>query len=265
MSVSPAGQRHAVSRAVVTGGGQGIGLAIAEALVAEGCRWLTLVGRDAAKLERAASGLRAAGASVTRISADLSSVAECDRAIAEAIAAMGSVNALVNAAATTERGSLENTTEEVFDRIFATNLKGPFFLMQAVVRHALDNKSPASLLNILSTSAHGGQPFLTTYSASKGALAVVTRNVANAYRRQRIRCNAILPGWTDTPGEDAVQKQWHGAEDGWLAKVETAQPMGQLAKPDQLALLAAYILSPDSGVMTGALIDYDQNILGTAG
>lgn len=265
MSVSPAGQRHADTRAVVTGGGQGIGLAIAEALVAEGCRWLTLVGRDTAKLERAASGLRGTGASVTSISADLSNVQECERAIAAAIAAMGHVNALVNAAATTERGSLDNTTEEVFDRIFATNLKGPFFLMQAVVRHALETKSPASLLNILSTSAHGGQPFLTTYSASKGALAVVTRNVANAYRRQRIRCNAILPGWTDTPGEDAVQKKWHGAEDGWLEEVEAAQPMGQLAKPDQLALLAAYILSPDSGVMTGALVDYDQHILGTSG
>lgn len=265
MTVRPAGQRHAETRAVITGGGQGAGLAIAEALVAEGCRWLTLIGRDVSKLERAAQSLRPSGANVTVVVADISSAAQCERAIAESIAAMGSVNALVNAAATTERGSLENTTEEGFDRIFATNLKGPFFLMQAVVKDALARKTPASLLNILSTSAHGGQPFLTTYSASKGALAVMTRNIAHAYRRQRIRCNAILPGWMDTPGEDEVQRKWHGATDGWLAKAEAAAPMGQLAKPDQLALLAAYVLSPDSGVMTGALIDYDQNVLGTAG
>jgi len=265
VSVRPAGQRHTDTRALVTGGGQGIGLAIAEALAAEGCRRLTIVGRDRGKLDRAAEGLRATGASVATVAADISIVAECERVIAEAIAAMDGVNVLVNAAATTERGSIENTTEEVFNRIYAINVKGPFFLMQGVVRHALEKGTPASILNILSTSAHGGQPFLTTYSSSKGALAVVTRNVAHAYRRNRIRCNAILPGWTDTPGEDAVQRQWHGATDGWLEKAEANQPMGQLGKPDQIALLAAYVLSPDAGIMTGALIDYDQHILGTAG
>jgi len=62
-----------------------------------------------------------------------------------------------------------------------------------------------------------------------------------------------------------VQRQWHGATDGWLEKAEANQPMGQLGKPDQIALLAAYVLSPDAGIMTGALIDYDQHILGTAG
>src|SRR4029079_2316291 len=128
-------------------------------------------------------GLRATGASVATVAADVSIVAECERVIAEAIAAMDGVNVLVNAAATTERGSIEDTTEEVFDRIYAINVKGPFFLMQGVVRHALEKGTPASILNILSTSPHGGQPFLTTYSSSKGALAVVTRNVAHAYRR----------------------------------------------------------------------------------
>ena len=68
----------------------------------------------------------------------------------------------------------------------------------------------------------------------------------------------------DTPGEDAVQKKWHGASDDWLQKAEAAQPFGQLVKPAQLAVLAAYMLSPQSGVMTGALVDYDQNVVGTA-
>jgi len=77
-----------------------------------------------------------------------------------------------------------------------------------------------------------------------------------------VRCNAILPGWTDTPGEDATQRKFHGATDGWLQRAESRQPMKQLAKPAQMAGLATYLLSPESGVMTGALIDYDQHVLG---
>src|SRR5690606_18392454 len=108
-------------------------------------------------------------------------------------------------------------------------------------------------------------PFLAAYSASKGALATLTRNTANAYRGNRIRCNAVLLGWMDTEGEDMVQRKWHGAGDDWLQKAEAAQPMGQLVKPGQLARLITYMLSPDSGVMTGALVDYDQNVLGVFG
>jgi NAD(P)-dependent dehydrogenase (short-subunit alcohol dehydrogenase family) len=118
------------------------------------------------------------------------------------------------------------------------------------------------MVNILSQCAHCGQSYLAPYSGSKGALATLTKNVANAYRHNRIRCNAILPGWMDTPGEDATQRRWHGATDGWLERAEAGQPMGQLCKPYQLAGLASYLLSPEAGVMTGALVDYDQNIPG---
>ena len=103
--------------------------------------------------------------------------------------------------------------------------------------------------------AHCGQSYLTPYSASKGALATLTKNVANAYAAKRIRCNGILTGWMDTPGESVTGEDW-------LAKAEAAQPMGQLVKPEQLAGLVAYMLSPESGVMTGALVDYDQNVAG---
>jgi NAD(P)-dependent dehydrogenase (short-subunit alcohol dehydrogenase family) len=108
-------------------------------------------------------------------------------------------------------------------------------------------------------SGHGGQDFLAAYSTSKGAMKTLTRNVAMAYRKRHIRCNAILPGWMDTPGEDAVQKNWHSASDDWLS-----QPFGQLVKPAQLGVLAAYMISPQSGVMTGALVDYDQSVVGAA-
>jgi NAD(P)-dependent dehydrogenase (short-subunit alcohol dehydrogenase family) len=133
-----------------------------------------------------------------------------------------------------------------------------------VVKALVDAGEPGSIVNVLSMSGHGGQPFLAPYSSSKGALATLTKNVAYAYRSKRIRCNAVLPGWMDTPGEDEVQKKWHGAADDWLARAEAASPMGQLVKPDQLADLICYLLSPHSGVVTGSLVDYDQNVVGTS-
>ena len=77
--------------------------------------------------------------------------------------------------------------------------------------------------------------------------------------------NAVLPGWMDTPPRPSIQTKFHGAPDDWLQKAEASMPMGQLVKPDQLADLAAYMLSPHSGVMTGALVDYDQNVAGVVG
>jgi NAD(P)-dependent dehydrogenase (short-subunit alcohol dehydrogenase family) len=103
---------------------------------------------------------------------------------------------------------------------------------------------------------------LTPYSASKGALATLTKNVANAFSTKRIRCNGLMLGWMDTPGETAIQQKFPGAGDDWLGKAESKQRMGQLVKPDQVAGLVSYLLSLESGVMTGALIDYDQNVAG---
>lgn len=254
--------RNSGTSAIVTGGGQGVGLAIAEQLAAEGCRKLALVGRTGQKLEDAAARFRSSGVTVMTITADVSDADACTKAVRDAIAGLGHVNALVNAAATSARGSLTETTPDLFDTIFATNVRGPFFMMQGLVRHLLDVKQPGSIVNILSMSGHGGQDFLAAYSTSKGAMNTLTRNVAMAYRREHIRCNAILPGWMDTPGEDAVQKKWHGAADDWLQTAEASRPFGQLVKPAQLAVLAAYMLSPQSGVMTGALVDYDQNVTG---
>lgn len=257
--------RNGTTRAIVTGGAQGIGFAIAEALADEGCKALALIGRSQEKGDKAVARLKALGADAIFISADVSKVADCERAVATALKHFGALNALVNAAATSARGSLVDTSEELFDAIFDTNVKGPFFLMQGLVKHLLERKAPGSMVNVLSMSAHTGQSFLTPYSTSKGALMTLTKNVANAYRKDRIRCNAVLPGWMDTEGEAIVQKKWHGAGEDWLEKAEASQPMGQLVKPAQLARLVSYMISPESGVMTGSLVDYDQNIAGAIG
>lgn len=256
--------RNSETRAIVTGGAQGIGFAVAEALADEGCRALALIGRSQEKGDKAVAALKRAGVDAIFISADVSKVADCKRAVEMAIGHFGTVNALVNAAATSARGSLVETSEDLFDQIFQTNVRGPFFLMQGVVAHLLARKAPGSIVNVLSMSAHCGQSFLAPYSSSKGALATLTKNVANAYRGNRIRCNAVLPGWMDTEGEAIVQKKWHDAPDDWLERAEAAQPMGQLVKPAQLARLISYMISPQSGVMTGSLVDYDQSIAGAS-
>ena len=260
--MSEPANRHTSTAAVVTGGAQGVGHSIATRLVAEGCRRLVLAGRDAEKGARAAEGFAAQGVTVRFVPLDLQDVDACLALIDTAVAELGEVNALVNAAALGARGTLTDTSPELFDQMFATNVRGPFFLMQGFVRHRLARGGGGSIVNILSQCAHCGQSYLAPYSASKGALATLTKNAANAYRFDRIRCNAILPGWMDTPGEDITQRRYHGATNGWLERAEASQPMGQLCKPSQLAGLASYLLSADAGVMTGALIDYDQNVAG---
>jgi NAD(P)-dependent dehydrogenase (short-subunit alcohol dehydrogenase family) len=260
--VLPLASRNAGTRALITGGAQGLGLAVARQLVAEGATHLALVGRSTAKGAAAVAELEAAGARVVFIAADIGSVADCQRAISEAVSALGNINALVNAAASTARDTLLDATPDGFDRMFAVNVRGPFFLMQGFVRHLVERDEPGSIVNVMSMAAHAGQSFIVSYSASKGALVTLTRNVANAWRRHRIRCNGVLPGWMDTPGEDEIQKTVHGASDDWLARAEAGQPMGKLAKPDELAPLITYLLSPQSGVMTGSIIDYDQNVAG---
>lgn len=260
--MSDLNNRHRETVAVVTGGAQGVGLAIARQLADEGCRRLVLAGRDATKGANASSELGERGCEVRFVSMDLQDVEACLGLIDTALSEFGTVNALVNAAALGARGSLVDTSPELWDRMLDTNARAPFFLMQGFVKHRLSRGGGGSIVNILSQCAHCGQSYLAPYSASKGALATLTKNVANAHRHDRVRCNAILPGWMDTPGEDATQRRFHGAADGWLEQAEAAQPMGQLCKPHELAGLASYLLSPDAGVMTGALIDYDQNVYG---
>jgi NAD(P)-dependent dehydrogenase (short-subunit alcohol dehydrogenase family) len=248
---------HDQTRALILGGTQGLGLAIAEALVAQGCTRLVLAARDAAKGEAVAARLGA-----HFIAVDLGDVASALACVDAAAARMGGIDALCIAGASTDRGSILDTTPEAFDRMIAVNTRGPFFAIQRVAQLARAAGHPASIVTILSMVVHCGQSFLAPYSASKAALANITRNAANALRHDRIRVNGINCGWMDTPGEDQVQRRRHGATDGWLAEAEARQPFGMLVKPPHVAELAAYLMGPMSGVMTGSIIDFDQNVSG---
>lgn len=254
--------RNQSTVALITGGAQGLGFAIATRLAREGASGIVLSGRSLDKGQRAADSLRALGTECLFVQADVSVPVDCNRLVSATLERFGRVNGLVNAAAAPDRGTLLDTSLELWDQHFNTNARGPFLLMQDVVRHLVETGQPGSIVNILSMVIHCGQSYLTPYSASKGALAVLTKNVANAFAVHRIRCNGIAVGWMDTPGESATQQKFHGVGEDWLAKAEAAQPMGQLVKPDQVAGLAAYLLSPESGVITGAVIDYDQRVSG---
>jgi NAD(P)-dependent dehydrogenase (short-subunit alcohol dehydrogenase family) len=248
---------HADTIAVVTGGSQGLGLAVAQDLAREGCTRLLIAGRDRDKGEAAAQGIGAAFAQ-----ADMGDPAQAAGLIDEAHRRWGRVTALVNAAAVTDRASILDCPPEEWDRQMAVNARGPFFALQRLAQRAVEGGHPAACVNILSMVVHGGQSFLAPYSASKAALANVTKNAAAALARHRIRVNGINCGWMDTPGEDAIQRRWHGAGDDWLEKAEAAAPMGMLVKPAHVAGLVSYLLSDRSGVMTGALIDFDQTVAG---
>ena len=124
--------------------------------------------------------------------------------MADADKAFGRVDVLVNVAALTDRGTIISTTPpELFDRMFAVNVRAPFFLMQDAAKIMRREKIEGAMINILSMSAHGGQPFLAAYSSSKGALAILTKNAAFALMPDHIRVNGLNIGWMDTPGEHA--------------------------------------------------------------
>jgi NAD(P)-dependent dehydrogenase (short-subunit alcohol dehydrogenase family) len=248
--------------AVVTGGTQGLGEAIARAFAAEGAAGLVICGRNAARGNAVAAEIAAAGTPTRYVAADLGHVADCRRVIAEADAGFGTLHLLVNAAAITDRGTILDTSEALFDRMFAVNVRAPFFLMQDAAKLMRRDRVAGSIVNIQSMSAHGGQSFITAYCASKGALATLTRNVAFSLMPDRIRVNGLNIGWMDSPGEARIQTEYHNAPGDWLAAAEAKQPFGRLIKPAEVARACVYLASEESGLMTGSVIDFDQQVLG---
>ena len=246
---------------LVTGSTQGIGAAVALALARAGARGVVVCGRNRDGGARVKADLEAAGAAAEYVPADLAKVEDCRVVTAACDERFGRLDGLVNAAGMTDRGTLDDTTVELWDRMFAVNTRAPFILMQDAVAIMRREGIAGRIVNIITMSSHGGQPFITAYCASKGALATLTKNAAHALRGDRIRVNGVNIGWADTPGEHKVQLAG-GAPDDWLAKAEAAQPFGRLIKPEDVANLCLFLLGADSGVMTGALIDCDQNVMG---
>jgi len=250
--------------AVVTGGTQGLGEAIARMFATRGAAGVVIVGRNTKKGKAVAVDIGKDGAKVKYVQADLGNVDDCRKVIAEADKAFKRVDVLVNVAATTDRGTILDTSAELFDRMFAINTRAPFFLIQEAAKVMRREKIEGSIVNIQSMSAHGGQPFISAYSMSKAALAALTRNAAFSLMPDRIRVNGLNIGWMDTPGEHDIQMRYHTDDKDWLKKAEAKQPFGRLIKPEEVSRAVAYLASDESGLMTGSNIDFDQQVLGSA-
>ena len=174
----------------------------------------------------------------------------------------GRVDALVNSAALTDRGSLAEADLTLWERLFAVNARAPFFLMQRLVNHLRERGASGSIVNILSVHARGGAPELAVYAATKSALAGLTKNVAHAHRFDRVRANGVILGWVDTPAERHMQAVTLDKGEGWLAEAAASMPFGRLLTPEDVARLSLFLISDPSEPMTGALIDYAQLVFG---
>jgi NAD(P)-dependent dehydrogenase (short-subunit alcohol dehydrogenase family) len=229
---------------VITGATQGLGAAFARRCVALGAQ-VAVCGRNRERGEAIAEELDGLFLEV-----ELSDPASCQAVMPAVQAHFGRLDGLVNSAGLSTRGTLDDTTVELWDHLFAVNVRAPFLLIQGAARVM---RAGGSVVNIITMSSHGGQPELMAYSASKGALVTLTRNLANALQERRIRVNGLNIGWTATDGEHVVQ----GGGD-WLAEADASRPFGRLLRPDDIAPMVTHLLSDAAEMITGSVMDFDQ-------
>jgi NAD(P)-dependent dehydrogenase (short-subunit alcohol dehydrogenase family) len=249
---------------VVTGGTQGLGAAIARRAVRVGAAAVVVCGRDADRGEAVREELESLGAEALFVEADLARVEPCAAVIRACDERFGRLDGLVNAAGLSSRGALDDTTPELWDRLFAVNARAPFLLMQHAARVMRRCGRGGSMVNIITMASHGGEPALTAYSASKGALATLTRNAGYQLQPDRIRVNGLNIGWTATEGEHRVQTDT-GKAAGWLGEADASRPLGRLLRPDDIAPMVTHLLSDAAQMVTGSVIDFDQTVHGSYG
>ncbi|MBC8356481.1 MAG: SDR family oxidoreductase [Planctomycetes bacterium] len=246
---------------IATGGTQGVGEAVALHAAENGAAGVVICGRQEEKGAAVVRAIEQVGSVGLFVQADLSVVEDCRKIVQQCDERFGRVDGLVNAAADTNRATLDEATVEFWDYQFAVNVRAPFLLTQEATRVMRRENIAGSIVNILSVAAYCGMENLTPYSSTKGALHTFTKNTANSLRSHRIRVNGINLGWTDTPAEHDVQAK-QGSPENWLQIGEAASPFGRLLKPNDVARLCTYLLSDESGILTGSCIDYTQRVMG---
>jgi NAD(P)-dependent dehydrogenase (short-subunit alcohol dehydrogenase family) len=238
---------------VVTGSTSGIGEAIARRAVAEGARVL-VHGLEPELGEAVAGSLGEAAALHVD---DLADPEAAPRIIDAALSAFGRIDALVNNAARVQRSTLETTDAATFDGVLAVNARAPLLLIRA----ALDEleKTRGAVLNIGSVNAWCGEPTFVAYSASKGALMTLTRNLGDTlHRERRVRVNQINPEWVLTEGEKQVQAR-QGNPPDWYEKLPKEwAPSGRLILPEEIAAAAVYWIGDESRPISGSVVDLGQ-------
>jgi NAD(P)-dependent dehydrogenase (short-subunit alcohol dehydrogenase family) len=249
---------------VVTGSTQGLGAAIARRVVRLGAAGIVVCGRDRARGEAVRDELAALGCDALFVAADLADARACREVVRACDARFGRLDGLVNAAGLSTRGTLDDTSVELWDTLFAVNARAPFVLMQEAARVMRRVGDGGSVVNVITMASHGGEPALTGYSASKAALATLTRNAGYQLQPDRIRVNGLNIGWTATEGEHAVQTR-EGQPEDWQAAAAASRPFGRLLSPDDIAPMVTYLLSDAARMVTGSVIDFDQTVHGPYG
>jgi NAD(P)-dependent dehydrogenase (short-subunit alcohol dehydrogenase family) len=235
--------------AIITGGGSGIGKAIALAFVREGAK-VVIAGRDSKKLDRAAAEICG---ECLAVSADVSSASSVEKLVSATLGRFKQINILVNNAAVLLPGTAESLSEEDFDQTFDINVKGLWLLSRAVLPHMrASNGGGGSIINIASVLSLLGARNRVAYSASKGAVMAMTKAMALDHAAENIRVNCIAPGIVAT---EMVEK--FNTDPSARRQREAMHPMGRFGQPEDIASAAVFLASDESRWTTGSVMTID--------
>jgi meso-butanediol dehydrogenase / (S,S)-butanediol dehydrogenase / diacetyl reductase len=243
--------------ALITGGGTGIGAAIARRFVADGAR-VCITGRRRQKLEQVAASLPENSAVIC--AGDVTNLEDTEQMVQQTINNWGKLDVLVNNAGIDPPGAIVEVSPELWKRVIDTNLTGPLFMMKAAIPYFLKNGG-GSIINISSLAGIRCIPAMPAYCSSKAGLIMLTQQAALDYGTSKIRCNVICPGATRTemleqamtPLAKALKSDVGGA----LAKMTSYSPLRRAASPDEITGICSYLASDDSTFTTGAVIVVD--------
>lgn len=241
--------------AAITGGNQGIGLGIAERFVQDGGAVAICYRSDQESAERVVESLRTGGGKAVAIQADVSKLADGQRFISETVSQLGGLDILVNNAGVEKRASFWDVTEADYDFVLNVNLKGLFFVTQAMVRYLMQAKRPGKIINISSVHEELPFPHFSSYCASKGGLKMLTRNLSIELAPYNITVNNIAPGAIETP----INKNLLNDPVKLKSLLEKI-PLRRLGKPEDVASIAAFLASSESGYVTGTTFVVDGGL-----
>jgi NAD(P)-dependent dehydrogenase (short-subunit alcohol dehydrogenase family) len=239
---------------VVTGAGSGIGQAIAVRLAEEGGK-VVCVDINADAVAQTVQGIQSTGGVAETFPADVSDPDQAKAFIDRCVGLYGTIDILVNNAGVNLPGVFHEVSDAVIDRTLNVNVKGVMYGSRAAIPHMLD-QGGGSIVNISSVNGLVSEPFLTVYSASKGAVVMLTKGIALDYAKRGIRCNCICPGWVDTPINYAHAEMLGGLEKVY-ASIDQFQPIGRPGEPREIAHLALFLASDEASFLTGAIITAD--------
>ena len=242
--------------AIVTGGGSGIGAAIATLFASRGAR-VALFDREQAAADAVADRIRESGGGAVVVRCDVSNASEVQAAFREFDAAHGRLDILVNNAGIAHIGTIQQTSPDDLDRLYRVNVRGVYLC----ARQAIDRMLPQGggvILNMASIAALIGLPERFAYSMTKGAVLAMTRAIAMDYVKRGIRCNCICPARIHTPFVDGyLASHYPGKEQEMFQTLSNAQPIGRMGTPDEVAALALYLCSSEAAFVTGQAYPID--------